>query len=51
MKTLCFTGFFTLKLVSSSYESVISLHVIAKSPIILANNFPFSQLHVAGFKI
>ena len=50
-------AFFVLKFVvitnfvSSSYDSIISSHVITKSSIILAKYFPFSQLHVAGFQI
>ena len=43
--------FVVLAFVSSSYDSIISSHVITKSSIILAKYFPFSQLHVAGFQI
>ena len=42
---------FSLELVSSSYDSIISSHVITESSIILAKYFPFSQLHVEGFQI
>ena len=46
-----FTGcFFSLKFVSSSYDSIISSHIIAESSIILAKYFPFSQLHVAVYQ-
>ena len=49
-------AFFVLKFVvvvfvSSSYDSIISSHVINKSSIILAKYFPFPQLHVAGFQM
>ena len=47
----CKLYFFSLKFISSSYESITSSHVITESSIILAKYFPFSQLHVAGFQI
>ena len=48
---LRFTGcFFSLKFVSSSYDSIISSHTTVESSIILATYFSFSQLHVAGFQ-
>ena len=46
-----FTGFFfSLKFVSSSFDSITSLEVISESSIILAKFFSFSKLHVAGFQ-
>ena len=47
---------FSLKFVgfvfaSSSYDSIISSRVIAESSIIFAKYFPFSQLHIEGFKV
>ena len=53
----CFTGCnFLLKFVgtvsvSSSYDSIISSHVITESSIILAKYFLFSQLCVVEFQI
>ena len=49
---------FSLKFVSvslsfelaSSSTAIISSHIIAESSIIRAKDFPFSQLHVAGFQ-
>ena len=37
--------------VSSSFVSVVSSHVIAKTSVILAKSFPFSQIHVPGLQI
>ena len=43
---------FLLKFVGTGFvSSKISSHVIAESCIILAKDFWFSQLHVAGFQI
>ena len=39
------------KFVSSSYDSIVSSHIIAKSSIILAKYFSFPQLHVAVFQL
>ena len=45
-------AFFSLKFLGTVFVSpIISSQVIAESSIILANYFPFSQLHVAGFQI
>ena len=48
-------AFFSLRFVrivfiSSSYDSITSSQIIAESSIILAKNFPFSQIHEAGFQ-
>ena len=40
---------FSFKFVET-ISSIILLHIIIESSIILANYFPFSQLHVAGFQ-
>ena len=37
--------------ISSSYVSITSSHVTTEASIILANYFPFRQLHVAEFQI
>ena len=55
-KSVCLqVAFLSLKFVgiifiSSSYDSITSSQIIAESFIMLAKYFPFSQLHVAGFK-
>ena len=54
IEMLCFTGSFThLKFIGIVFvsTSIISSRVIPESTIILAQYFPFSQLHVAGFQI
>ena len=43
-------AFFSLKFVSSSYDSITSSHLIAELPIILAKYFLFSQLHAEEFQ-
>ena len=43
-------AFFSLKFVSSSYDSITSSHLIAELPIILAQYFLFSQLHAEEFQ-
>ena len=48
-------AFFSLKFVkivfvSSSYDSIISSHVVTESSVILGKSFPLSRLHVAGFQ-
>ena len=51
IEILRFTGyFFSLKFVSSSYDSITSSHIINELSIILAKYFPFAQLHVVGFQ-
>ena len=67
MEILCFTGyFFSLKFAVKfivncfvkfvlqkqlSSASITSSHVIFESSITLAKYLPFSQLHVAGFRM
>ena len=48
----CFTCYyFSLKFLGIVFaSSILSLHVITGSSIILAKYMPFSQLHVAGFQ-
>ena len=40
---------FSLKFLSS-YDSIVSSHIIAESSKVLTKYFPFSQLHIAGFQ-
>ena len=45
------TAFFPLKFVSSSYEFIISSHIIVELSLTLAKYFLFSQLRAEGFQV